>query len=659
MKKGKLLLIFWFSSMAAMAQKEYNVLPWKSEYSLNSYLVQQMKAQYAQRQIKLLHALTSKSLTTAYRDSCRKIYKQLIGDLPQKAPLNPQTVGIIKKEGYTIEKIIFESFTNHHLTANFYLPTGKGPFAAALFFCGHEAESKATESYQKTAALFARNGIAVLMIDPLGQGERHQLTDKAGSPLTRGGTTEHTLLNAGANLVGTSVVAYQLFDNIRSLDYLETRPEIDKEKIGCLGNSGGGTQVAYFMAYDERVKVAAPCSYISSRERTYELAGPSDGCVHFPYEKALEISDYLIMFAPKPALILAGRYDFVDYPGAEQAYAEAKKAYAALGAAQKIALFTVDDGHGISAPKREAAIKWFRQWLYGDKKIVKENTAPPEAEKALWCTPEGEVAKIYKDEISVQERNKAIAVASKEEREKIAAQKDKKTIEAKVRNLLALSVNKAPVEREWIGALAIKNVSIKKCIIRKEGEVPLPALCIYPAGAVKKVVLWLDERGKNKIADSSALVRSYLDQQFAVVMVDVRGMGETADKADLNDPKYSNREYRNTMLSLQIGKPLVGQQVQDVFTALDFIKGDSLLQNTMVEVHATGPAAVVALHAAFLDGRIAKLYLYRSIPSFFYLLDHPLLKDQYSYVVPGSLLYYDLPDLVRFLGTDKVVYSSE
>ena len=78
----------------------------------------------------------------------------------------------------------------------------------------------------------ASNGIAVLVVDPIGQGERLQLIDREGKPLTRGATTEHTLLNAGFNLLGTSLAAQEYWDNHRALDYLLTRKDIDPEHIG-------------------------------------------------------------------------------------------------------------------------------------------------------------------------------------------------------------------------------------------------------------------------------------------------------------------------------------------------------------------------------------------------------------------------------------------
>ena len=155
-----------------------------------------------------------------YREQCRQKYISLLGEMPASTPLNARVTGRIDRVDYAIEKVIYESRPGHHVTSNLYLPAGKGPFPAVLIFCGHEMTSKATVSYQETAILFAANGIAALVVDPVSQGERVQFTDFAGKRILRGSTTEHTLLNAGASLTGTSIVAWELFDNVRSLDYL-------------------------------------------------------------------------------------------------------------------------------------------------------------------------------------------------------------------------------------------------------------------------------------------------------------------------------------------------------------------------------------------------------------------------------------------------------
>ena len=375
------------------AQDPYKVMDWKTETTLRSYLLQAMHLQYDERRISLDSALKTPEGLAGYREQCRKKYVSLLGDMPAKTPLNAQVTGRIDRVDYAIEKVIYESRPGHHVTSNLYLPAGKGPFPAVLIFCGHEMTSKATVSYQETAILFASNGFAALVVDPVSQGERVQFTDSAGKRILRGSTTEHTLLNAGASLTGTSVVAWELFDNVRSLDYLTSRPEVDPDRIGCLGNSGGGAQTTWFIGYDERVKVAAPCSFVTSREREYELNGTGDGCQQLPYEgrEQLEIADYLMIFAPKPLLILAGRYDFVDYRGTMDAFNELSDAYRVLGAPDKIRLFTYEDGHGISWPKQEAAVKWFRKWLCNDTTDIIHDMPVPETENDTWCTPSGQV----------------------------------------------------------------------------------------------------------------------------------------------------------------------------------------------------------------------------------------------------------------------------
>lgn len=116
-------------------------------------------------------------------------------------------------------------------------------------------------------------------------------------------------------MLGTSLAAQEYWDNHRALDYLLTRKDIDPERIGVYGSSGGGTQTAYYIGLDPRVKVAAICSFFSTRERTMELQGPSDGCQHIPYEgrEQLEVPDFALMMAPRPLLILSGKYDLSIY----------------------------------------------------------------------------------------------------------------------------------------------------------------------------------------------------------------------------------------------------------------------------------------------------------------------------------------------------------
>ena len=361
----------WVGTVVVSAQGEFKALPWSQSTAYNSYLMRDVHRQFASRQSAIQQAFTSPAGMQEYLEGCRERYKQIVGTFSEKENLNVQVVGKIQGTGYHIEKIIFESKPGRYVTAHLYMPENTTvPVPATLELCGHGLNGKGSSSH--AAMLMASNGIAVLVVDPIGQGERLQLIDREGKPLTRGATTEHTLLNAGFNLLGTSLAAQEYWDNHRALDYLLTRKDIDPERIGVYGSSGGGTQTAYYIGLDPRVKVAAICSFFSTRERTMELQGPSDGCQHIPYEgrEQLEVPDFALMMAPRPLLILSGKYDFVDLWGAQQGFAELQQCYKVLGVPEKVDMLTVETGHGLGVEKRQKLVSWFKRWLKDDQSSV-------------------------------------------------------------------------------------------------------------------------------------------------------------------------------------------------------------------------------------------------------------------------------------------------
>lgn len=641
------ILLLFASPVHARQQP---VIDWGGDKLLNAYLMQQLHQRYALREQQVQKAIQSPAGIQAYQQQLRTAYQQLLGTLPVKTPLQPVVTGQLQQEGFHIEKIVYQSLPGHHVTASLYVPSGKGPFPGLLLFCGHEPEAKATPSYQQTAILLARKGFVVLMIDPISQGERHQLTDSTGRPLTRGGTTEHTLLNASAALVGSSVAAYELWDNEQGLEYLLSRKEVDTTRIGCLGNSGGGTQTAYFMAFDSRIKVAAVCSYITTRERTFELSGPLDGCVQIPNEgkMGMEITDYMHLLAPKPLLVLSGRYDFVDYTGAEQAYKEAKQCYTVLGAADRVQLVTVDDGHGISQPKREAAARWFRKWFYKDDQPVPEAPAAVLPPASLFASKTGEVNTGFPGELTIQQHILQQAITLEDKRKQFLRGISSKAFADTLRHLLGITQRRAAVTAEQVQPVAGQT---EKILLRCNGEPPLPLVIIRPAAqaTVKEVLILLHDEGKKKLIDSAALIQSYLQEGYTLVLPDLRGMGETADNPEFNHPKFYNREYRNAISSLHIGRPLMGQRVTDLLILLDYLRADNLLSKANVTIKASGLTALVALHAAVIDDRINCVQADKYLHSFLDINRHVMEKNWYSYVIPGVLRYYDVPDLVRIV----------
>jgi|WetSurMetagenome_2_1015567.scaffolds.fasta_scaffold00539_15 hypothetical protein len=648
-------------NLTSSAQNETNILDWKSDASLRTYLLLKMHDQYDQRRVAVDYALTSKASMEQYKNRCREKYIKLLGDFPENTPLNTTITRHSQLKGYSVENVYFESRPAHHVTANLYIPDGKGPFPAVLFFMGHEMTSKATESYQKTAILFATNGFVVLAVDPVSQGERVQFTDSAGVRILRGSTTEHTLLNAGANLIGGSIVAWELYDNVRALDYLASRSEVDADRIGCLGNSGGGTQTAYFIAFDNRIKVAAPCSFISRRERNFELTGSADGCQHLPFEgrEQLEIGDFLIMFAPKPLLILAGRYDFVDYRGTMETFSELQSVYSLYGKKDRACMFTYNDGHGISKPKREAAVNWFSLWLKGKDENVSEGVITVEDEKELNCTSTGQVNSFFKGEKDVQDFTLQQAVDLSSQRNDFLEKTTFARTQEKVKELLSAGSNEFTVTAEIKGVEHKQAYFIQKLILRRGDEVPMPCLAYIPEtfGRNDTVVVWLNEKGKSEIAYDNEQLSGYLNAGNPVFIADLRGMGETAEKQDANESKYYNREYHNAMLALHIGSPLPGQRTDDILALIKYISQQTGMKDRPVKIIATGAAVQPALYAGVLNRAIVAIEASSTIRSYFGILEKPMGKDWYSYVVPAVLRYFDIPDIERMRPEMRVRYK--
>jgi len=162
-----------------------------------------------------------------------------IGGLPERTPLNARIVGKLEGKGYRIEKVMFESRPKHHVTGTLYLPLTKGPYPAVLVPCGHSHTGKAAGHYQRTSILLAKNGIAALCYDPIGQGERYQMIDyendhnqfktvsyKLVPPHPRVQyvcTIEHTTMGLGSILLGSNIAQYRIWDGMRAIDYLQSR----------------------------------------------------------------------------------------------------------------------------------------------------------------------------------------------------------------------------------------------------------------------------------------------------------------------------------------------------------------------------------------------------------------------------------------------------
>lgn len=640
----------------------YGALKFSSPQSWFNHLMLWQHLRDDQRSEELQQAYGSKASMEAYVASVRQKMRQLAGDLPERGTLQSRVVGTIEGDGFRVEKIIFQSHSHHYVTAHLYLPNE--PHAkrlpACVEMCGHGLQGKGSGS--GTAVQMALHGIAVLVVDPIGQGEMQQLIDETGRNKTRGVTTAHTLLNPVYNLLGSSLEAQITFDNSRAIDYLCSRRDIDPKRIGCYGFSGGGTEAMYLLALDDRVQAASVGLFFSDRTRTLELQGPSDGCQWIPGEGALGINlaDMALCMAPRPFLVLDGLFDYVDHYGALAGMREVQRAYDVLGVPERVEQYYSADGHACPPDAMEHLVGWFRRWLCKDNALTKID-AVRFMGKDMLCTQKGQVNLEFED----AENTMQYAVRRYDElahqRQAFCAQPIAE-VRQQICSILGIDasvLSLEPLPASLSGsALAQSVVSTGRTHgrgyeeyrfqLNREGEMPVAVVVRIPDGATPEspIELHLHEQGKAWYLGD--LDKSDMTSNGNILIAaDVRGVGEMEDPYIYNLTKYWNREWRCAVVALHEGRPLVGQRVVDVLTLVDFCSNNPLLGGRPLHVVGDGLFGPVLMHAAVLDPRIQKVALTRTLKSWKEYLTNPLQHDMQSNVIQGVLQYYDLPDLIR------------
>jgi hypothetical protein len=202
---------------------------------------------------------------------------KLIGGLPlTRTPLAAKTFGVIQEDGFKVEKITYDSLPGYHVTANRLCADGEGTVSGVIVAPGHGLDGKIGN--RGFAVNLARAGMIVLAYDIVAEGERLQHYDpelgasKVGRP-----TGEHSLAAWQTAPVGDHVSRYFIWDAVRGLDYLAARPDVDAQRLGAFGCSGGGTMTAFLSALDERVKATATACYVTDFDHLLSTVGPQDG----------------------------------------------------------------------------------------------------------------------------------------------------------------------------------------------------------------------------------------------------------------------------------------------------------------------------------------------------------------------------------------------
>ena len=672
------ILLYFLALGSLMATDDLTVLDpaAKPAEAFETWLTREFVAMTERRSDAFEKMIKSEASCKAWQAERKAFFLERIGGLPERTPLNPQITGTLQGKGYRVEKIILETRPAFHLTANLYLPDTPPPWPAVLVPCGHSHEGKAVGQYQLICMLLARHGMAAMCYDPIGQGERYQMLDlakeravfddaphvKVPHPNVRlVCTTEHTMTAISSALIGANAAQFRIWDGMRVIDYLQSRPDILADKIGCTGNSGGGTETAYLMALDDRILAAAPGCYLTTFKKLIETKGPQDGEQNIAGQIAfgMDEADYCIMRAPKPTLICAGTRDVTfDFGGTWELFRDAKRFYSRLGHPDMIDLVAPDAPHGFTLQLREAVTRFMARHLLGKDIVVREVAKLPDSftdeelralsmpdwtPEQLQCTPKGQV-RLLPGERSVYQINAETATKLKNARE--SGLGPKTILEA-----IGASETISEPKVEKLAQITREGFSIEKLALKAENAFQLPALLYTPTKPSGHAVLYL--HGESLTTDAAA-IEQLVKAGNIVLAAELRGIGET--ETGLRRKSFGagrfGRDNLEILTAYLMDKSYVGMRTDDVRSWARFLKTKA----SAISIIGIGEAAVPALHAAALErDAFTQITLRRMIASYESLVGSEENFDQTVNMVHGVLRHYDLPDLIQLVGKDRVV----
>ena len=655
--------LFLLILMPAQAQDDVDLFNyWKyysdSENSLYKYFCTVAFEQLESRKLDI-SKLKTKSDWVERQSIVRNKLADIMGPFPEKTPLNIRITGVIQKEGYRVEKLIYESLPGYFVTSALFIPDNLEAKAPAILNpIGHSPLSFRRDVYQHTIINLVQKGFIVFAYDPIGQGERLQYYDinlgKSRFPPNH----EHSYPGAQCFISGYSPAKHFTWDGIRGIDVLLSRPEVDPNRLGITGISGGGTSTTFITTFDDRISAAAPECFITNYNYLFKSEGPQDseqnlfGLIY----NGLDHPDFIELWAPKPTLIMSTTRDFFSIQGARETFQEASMAYAALGAADNLQMTEDDFGHGFTRKNREAMYAFFQKHLKnpGDPGDHEVETIPLEE---LWVTESGQLATSLQGE-TMYSLNKKIVEKQVSALESKRSNIDKHLagIQQSVTEISGFSYPEGNENIVFSGRYVNTAYKLEKYLIQGSGEYKIPlALFIPNENNKREAILLLHEKGKNIAINNENLARQLLAKGYTILLGDLPDIGEMGPGYMRGDTYINNVSYNKWFAGIHTGKSIVGLRAEDIIRMTHFIR-TKLPDYHSISAIAVGVLGSELLHAAVFEDNIQKVCLIRPFLSFSEIaLSHDYKPFFIHSTVAGAISEYDLPDLVASLCPRKVL----
>lgn len=595
----------------------------------------------------------------AWQEQKKKLREQMfraMGPFPEKpCPLEPKELGVLKRDGFRIEKLTFQSRPDVWVTANVYvpdpLPAKKVP--AVLCVHGHWAWARIDPNVTARCLGLVKLGFFVLAVDAFGSGERYT----APAPGTyHGALYGSTLWPTGHTLLGV-----QVYDNRRAVDYLLTRPEVDGERLGITGASGGGNQTMYAGALDERFSAVVPVCSVG----TYQSYLHAACCVCEVLPGGLRMAeegDVLALVAPRALMLVNASKDSFNFSigEAKKSLDRARKVFTLYGVADKAQHATFESPHAYNQPMREAMYGWMTRWLKneGDGKPIAEPMFTPEKPDNLRCYPGDTRPKDFVFPPTFAGREGRALVAKLTERVPDHIE-DWESRAAYIRTQLVKQVfgdfPKRPKPDAKLGkAERAGEIETAPLLLHTEAGMPVPVLVQRKAEARDDqpacILLHLDGKAEAlKHPIGAALLR----KGWLVAAPDLRATGETSTKGAVRGaPDHNAAEH-----GLWLGRPLLGQWVIDVNGVLDWLMNQPTINPRRIAVVGIGPAGIVSLCAAGLaEGRVSSVAALGSMST--YVTSEPYADGTYmGLLAPGILRWADVPQLAAMNAPHRLIVA--
>jgi len=478
--------------------------------------------------------------------------------MPPKTPLKARVLGKIDRGDYTVEKVCFQSYPGFHVVGDLYRPKGGiGRVPAVLCPHGHGAGGRLelSDDYCQPirAISIARLGMVAFSYSMIGYNENTHIQHRFVA------TPRQELWAIGPGGI-------QLWNSIRAVDFVSSLPDVDPDRIGCTGESGGGTQTFILSAVDHRVKVNAPVCMIS--------AIMQGGCVceNGPLwridSNSVEIG---ALMAPRPMMMIAATGDWTKET-MDREYPFIRSIYRLYGSESHVNAWLQDAGHNYNKASREHVYPWLQRFLLGDKTAGDVTPEPPAAiekmeDLTVYNTPPS-------DALTIDQLTEQLITSSKSRIDGFALgsrsslDRYRKTFGPALRACFAVACPPgSDITVEDRGTVDSSGCTIKKLVISRRGIVDaIPALLFTPAHPDPKsapvVVIHPDGKAALLAGDKPGeLVSALLGKGRTVLAVDTFLTGECDRHDERVKDKFFTTFYRTD----------AAERVQDIITALAYV----------------------------------------------------------------------------------------